>query len=144
MCRDSPHFPLGSMDFSTDTFLRRASPQTLTPKWLAPSILQGKGRVRGGSRLYPAARDVACSVQSVTFTMGILVVMMPRFVTWAVQTPGNTERDHQEAVISHNSPPHKPAPPTPQVSRLAFVLLELCRLFSLVADLILFSLPVVE
>lgn len=32
-------------------------------------------------------------LQSATFTVGIS--MLVRFVAWAVQTPGNTERDHR-------------------------------------------------
>lgn len=81
-------------------------------------------------------------LQLATFTVGILVAMMPRFVTWAVQTPENTERDHQGSVISHKLPP--PTSLLPQVFRLAFAFLELHVCSPPLADLILFSLPVVE
>lgn len=75
------------MDFSTDTFVRRCSLQTLTPTWLALSALQGMAA--------PDSRPFLTTPQVVlcapAFTVGILVAMVPRFVTWAVQTPGNTE-----------------------------------------------------
>lgn len=59
--------------------------------------------------------------QSATFTVGISVAMMPpRFVTWGVQIPGNTERDHQGAEIGHNS---LTSLPLPQVFWLEFALL---------------------